>query len=84
MFNTMRFVIFGLALLIAACASPPDSSSSLDDAQPKQVLNYAKADADYIALAQKIINRSATKQDFDRIIRLFPLTSFYQPTSATD
>nr|WP_136250761.1 DUF4919 domain-containing protein [Ningiella ruwaisensis] len=54
--------------LLSGCAS-----------QPKNIVNYAKSDKDYLALKQTIINQVANTDTFDRILAVYPLTSFYQP-----
>ncbi len=76
----MRQVICVLfALLVGACASAPETAN--EKSQQKQILNYAKADQDYVNIAQKIISQEAVSDDFDRIMKLFPLTSFYSTTN---
>jgi hypothetical protein len=45
----------------------------------QQILNYAKADKDYIALVAKFKREEGTSLDFDAIVRIYPLTSNYSP-----
>ncbi|WP_412972162.1 DUF4919 domain-containing protein [Glaciecola sp. MF2-115] len=45
----------------------------------QQILNYAKADADYQALVAQLEQGDATERDFDTIIRVYPLTTKYRP-----
>lgn len=73
----MRKIIYlFLVVFISACASSPETAKE-ESATKKQILNYAKADQDYIRIAKKITTENATGEDFDRILKLFPLTSFY-------
>ncbi|GLR71341.1 DUF4919 domain-containing protein [Agaribacter marinus] len=73
-----RLFICCFILLLGACGATDKST------EPKQVLNYAKSDADFRALATKIRNQSASPEDVDRILRLYPLTSSYRPESPAE
>ncbi|MFC4698730.1 DUF4919 domain-containing protein [Glaciecola siphonariae] len=68
----VTYLIFLICvLLLTACASQNPSSP---------VLNYEKADKDYLALKQTIVNRVADSTTFDRIWLTYSLSSFYNPT----
>lgn len=45
----------------------------------QQILNYAKADRDYIELVAKFKREEVARLDFDAIVRIYPLTSKYSP-----
>ncbi len=66
-----------LKLFIASCMLWLVACTSTN----KQVLNYEKSDADYYALVKKIQNKEAVAGDYDKLIRVFPLTSLYDPNS---
>jgi hypothetical protein len=50
----------------------------------QQILNYAKADADYLSLVTKLEQGNATNNDFDTIIRVYPLTTKYRPYASVE
>lgn len=45
------------------------------------LVNYAKSDSDYLALKQTIVNKLADTTSFDRILNIYPMSSFYDPKS---
>ncbi len=62
-----------MATLLTGCASNSTKS--------KPIINYEKSDSDYLALVNKIKNNEASAKDYDSIIKIYPLTSFYDPES---
>lgn len=70
-------ITFRLALLVLLCFVL-SACESLQN-KSEEVLNYEKSDQDYQAIVERIKQDTATKEDFDRIIRIYPLTSFYEP-----
>ncbi len=54
------------------------------EAARKQILNYAKADADYRALVAKFKAGQASSEDYDAITRVYPLTSNYNPYASAE
>jgi hypothetical protein len=46
-----------------------------------KVLNYEKSDNDYALLVSNIKSQQAEASDYDSLIRVFPLTSLYNPQS---
>ncbi|MDT0583826.1 DUF4919 domain-containing protein [Brumicola blandensis] len=54
------------------------------EAAKKQILNYAKADADYRALVAKFRSGQASNGDYDAITRVYPLTSNYNPYASAE
>ncbi len=67
----------------ALTASQTETSGELTKNEKRdakqQILNYAKADKDYIALVAKFKRREGANLDFDTIVRIYPLTSNYSP-----
>jgi hypothetical protein len=60
-------------LLLSACTSVNN--------QDTRVLNYDKSDKEYISLVAKVKSGQAQASDYDMLIRIFPLSSFYKPKS---
>lgn len=50
----------------------------------QQILNYAKTDADYMALVKTLESGEAQNSDFDSIVRVYPLTTKYSPYGSTE
>jgi hypothetical protein len=71
--NIKCVLVLTIFIGLAGCASAPDKSS--------RVLDYEKSDGEYAALVSKIQSRQAQMEDFDALIKVFPLTSLYQPES---
>lgn len=68
----IQIVILCVAtVMLTACSATREKS--------QQVLDYEKSDADYTAAVEAVKARTASKEDFDLLIRIFPLTSFYDP-----
>lgn len=82
----MKYIlIIVLFMLLQACASnQTDSLNSNNEPSKNQVLNYEKSDADYLALIAKIKNNSASAQDYDTLLKLYPLTSFYEASAKNE
>lgn len=68
--NCRLSIILILLGLLSACAGTQKS---------QQVLDYEKSNADYSAIVQRIKLQTASAEDYDLLIRVFPLTSFYEP-----
>lgn len=71
-FSSLIIITFTI-VFIAGCAS--------NTLQTKSVIDYNKSDQDYLNLVNKIKTNQATAQDYDSIIKIYPLTSFYEPAS---
>lgn len=88
---TKHVILIFSVILMSACGSTADktkspaANSQAEQAKEQQrsakkhILNYAKADADYQALVSKLEQEPAQTSDFDNIIRIYPLTTKYQP-----
>lgn len=63
-------------LLLSACTSVNN--------QDTRVLNYDKSDKEYISLVAKVKSGQAQASDYDMLIRIFPLSSFYKPKSDSE
>ncbi|MGQ8366886.1 DUF4919 domain-containing protein [Glaciecola sp. 1036] len=78
----MKTLLYCLLLLtslwLSGCGA---TSTESPQEKKKQVLNYEKSNADYRQLVGKLLTQDATAQDFDRLLKLFPLTSYYAPRS---
>ncbi|MDT0595070.1 DUF4919 domain-containing protein [Glaciecola petra] len=75
----IKAAIVCVVLFLSACAS---QNESVDQSQ--QVLNYQQSDQDYAEIVEKIVQGSANAKDFDLLTRIFPLTSFYKPSSGAE
>ncbi|MFC3121471.1 DUF4919 domain-containing protein [Agaribacter flavus] len=71
-------IFFVVICLLGACTTTQQPKEA------KQILNYAKSDADFQALIAKVRQQSAKPEDIDRMLRLYPLTSGYAPQSAVE
>lgn len=69
--------------LLGGCAT---SVQQTQDGEPSnsQVLNYAQSDADYLDLVSSIKAQQAQASDFDTLLKLYPLTSYYQALSSNE
>lgn len=80
------FCIALFSFVLSACASAPNGTE--DSPQPskatKSVLNYAKSDSDYLSIVSRIKSAQSQAKDYDDIIRIYALTSFYAPTSSME
>lgn len=80
--NHLRYVFLLLSsLLFWGCANTSSNSvqRSQADTSPRQIINYRQADQDYQKLVLALKNSNAPPQVFDSIIRIYPLTSKYDP-----
>lgn len=59
-------------------------ATNSSEQQNQKVLDYQKSDYDYKMLVNKIKLGKAQASDFDNIIRIYPLTSNYQPKSSDE
>lgn len=75
----VRAIVISVVLFLSACASQNDSVD-----QSQQVLNYQQSDQDYAAIVEKIVQSKANAKDFDLLTKIFPLTSFYEPSSGAE
>ena len=66
-------LIFIIILGLSACAT--------NNAEKPKVLNYTQSNTDYYAIVDRIKANTASSDDFDRLIKIYPLTSLYDPTS---
>lgn len=88
------FIIAACGSIDNQATKPADANRALTTSQTKtndeltngekrnakqQILNYAKADKDYIALVAKFKREEGSNLDFDAIVRIYPLTSNYSP-----
>ena len=70
--SLIRFVIIIIAIMgLSACESMQNKSA--------EVLNYEKSDKDYNDIVERVKLQTASKEDFDILIRIYPLTSYYDP-----
>lgn len=76
------FVVAMSLVVVCACTSTNNKQNSGDENQ--QVLNYEQSNKDYLNLVNKVKGTAALAEDYDALIRVFPLTSFYQPTSSDE
>jgi hypothetical protein len=70
--------------LVSACVTTVESNgasktSKKANQDSKLLLNYSQADTDYMALVAKFESNISQASDFDKIIRIYPLTTNYQP-----
>jgi hypothetical protein len=63
-------------VILAACSTVSKQNAN--------VLNYEKSNADYYTLVSKVKNEQALSKDYDMLIRIFPLSSLYDPTSDSE
>ena len=81
------FLIALILLMLAGCKTTPNNNAvntADTNKASKQVLDYSKSDADYQAIVARIKAATASQQDMDDIIRIYPLTSLYQPNSSQE
>lgn len=57
------------------------SACSILPKQDANVLDYDKSDKEYYGLVSKVKSEQAVASDYDMLIRIFPLSSLYQPKS---
>ena len=60
-------------VILSACTTVPKRDAN--------VLNYDKSNTDYYTLVSKVKSQQALPEDYDMLIRIFPLSSLYDPTS---
>ncbi|MGB3726524.1 MAG: DUF4919 domain-containing protein [Glaciecola sp.] len=80
----MRGFSILLVMLLTGCQSNHPNSESEhaeNKSESSRLLNYDKSDADYHSLVNLIREQAATAEDFNRIIKVYPLTSLYQPSN---
>lgn len=63
-------------VILAACSTVSKQNG--------YVLNYEKSNTDYYTLVSKVKNEQASSKDYDMLIRIFPLSSLYDPTSDSE
>ena len=76
-------VTLTVVLFLFSCANSESTSANRKNSG-KQVINYEKSDADYLELVQRLANKTATEEDVDKVLRLYPLTSFYSPNDPVE
>lgn len=74
---TLRYVVLiAFYLALGACTSI--------NKQDTRVLDYDKSDKEYLSLVSKVKSGKAIASDYDTLIRVFPLSSFYKPKSDSE
>lgn len=87
--------LLGLLLLAGCQSTSPDNTSNSNsvgdllkqnelvkqqrEQAQQQILDYAKADKDYKTLVSQFTQGDVTNDDYDALIRIYPLTSAYNP-----
>lgn len=75
-------VVISVLMCLFSCAtSTTGTSGSGADEPSSKVLNYQQSDADYYAIVNLIRTQKAQATDYDKLIRIYPLTSLYKPKS---
>lgn len=72
-FKNQCLVLMVVLLAMSACTSINNQGTS--------VLDYEKSDKDYNSLVAKVKSGQAEASDYDMLIRVFPLSSYYKPKS---
>ncbi|WP_395338875.1 DUF4919 domain-containing protein [Ningiella sp. W23] len=73
------FITCNLILLLAACATNGKRQESANTVRYEAFID--KADKTYLSLKQTIENRLGDDTSFDRLLWVYPLSSFYKPHS---
>ncbi|WP_110430237.1 DUF4919 domain-containing protein [Glaciecola sp. KUL10] len=80
--NQLRLAILIYStFLVLACSSTSSNTETQNQINKpsNQVINYKRADQDYQKLVLALKNTNAPAEVFDSIIRVYPLTSKYDP-----
>lgn len=75
-FKSQWLLLIAVVLALSACTSINNQDTS--------VLYYDKSDKDYNSLVAKVKSGQAVASDYDMLIRIFPLSSFYKPKSDSE
>ena len=80
--HQLRYLLLlAFSLIFFGCSSTSTNTQQQNQQRnaPQQIINYKKADQDYQKLVLALKNTNAPAQVFDSIIRVYPLTSKYDP-----
>ena len=75
-FNNQWLALIAVLLALSACTSINTRDAS--------VLDYDKSDEEYKTLVGKVKSGQAEASDYDMLIRVFTLSSFYKPKSDSE
>lgn len=74
--STQWIVLTASMVILSACTSVPKKDA--------KVLDYEKSDTEYYSLVSKVKSGQALASDYDKLIRIFPLSSLYKPKSDSE